>query len=183
MKRLRKRIALILAFLLILFLALGPLWPLTSALSERVWWIILVLVGLALAWPRGVFGESPAPQVNPPKNLAKKERILAYLRAAKNSQFAQEDLSDMLSEMAVGILAFKRGGGKRKPGGKSAVENGQMTKTFGMFFALTSKGKISLGYSPQLWRPWKGSLDDHKGSAKLGRSGSRGGRKGGSGKA
>jgi hypothetical protein len=109
MKRLRKRIALILAFLLVFFLALGPLWPLTSALSERVWWIILVLVGLALAWPRGVFGESPAPQVNPPKNLAKKERILAYLRAAKNSQFAQEGLSEMLLEMAVGILAFKRG--------------------------------------------------------------------------
>ena len=115
MKRLRKRIALILAFLLILFLALGPLWPLTSALSERVWWIILVLVGLALAWPRGVFGESPAPQVNPPKNLAKKERILAYLRAAKNSQFAQESLSEMLSEMAVGILAFKRGVEEEEP--------------------------------------------------------------------
>jgi hypothetical protein len=109
MKRLRKRIALILAFLLILFLALGPLWPLTSALSERIWWIILVLVGLVLAWPRGVFGESPTPQVNPPKNLAKKERILAYLRAAKNSQFAQEGLSEMLSEIAVGILALKTG--------------------------------------------------------------------------
>jgi hypothetical protein len=109
MKRLRKRIALILAFLLILFLALGPLWPLTSALSERIWWIILVLVGLVLAWPRGVFGESPAPQANPPKKLAKKERILAYLRAAKNSQFAQEGLSEMLSEMAVRILALKRG--------------------------------------------------------------------------
>jgi len=109
MKRVRKRIVLILAFLLILFLALGPLWPLTSALSERVWWIILVLVGLVLAWPRGVFGESPAPQVNPPKNLAKKERILAYLRAAKNSQFAQEGLSEMLSEMAAGILALKTG--------------------------------------------------------------------------
>jgi hypothetical protein len=109
MKRLRKRIALILAFLLILFLALEPLWPLTSALSERVWWIILVLVGLVLAWPHGVFRETPAPQVNPPMNLAKKERILAYLRAAKNSQFAQEGLSEMLSEMAVGILALKRG--------------------------------------------------------------------------
>jgi hypothetical protein len=109
MKRLRKRIALILAFLLILFLALGPLWPLTSALSERIWWIILVLVGLVLAWPRGVFGESPAPQVNPPKNLAKKERILAYLRAAKNSQFAQEGLSEILLEMAAGILALKTG--------------------------------------------------------------------------
>jgi hypothetical protein len=109
MKRLRKRIALILAFLLILFLALGPLWPLTSALSEQVWWIILVLVGLVLAWPRGVFGESPAPQANSPKKLAKKERILAYLRAAKNSQFAQEGLSEMLSEMAVRILALKTG--------------------------------------------------------------------------
>jgi hypothetical protein len=109
MKRLRKRIALILAFLLILFLALGPLWPLTSALSEQVWWIILVLVGLALAWPRGVFGESPAAKANPLKNLAKKERILAYLRAAKNSQFAQEGLSEMLSEMAVRILALKTG--------------------------------------------------------------------------
>jgi len=109
MKRLRKRIALSLAFLLILFLALGPLWPLTSALSERVWWIILVLVGLVLAWPRGVFGESLAPQVNPSKNSAKKERILAYLRAAQNSQFAQEGLSEMLSEMAAGILALKTG--------------------------------------------------------------------------
>jgi hypothetical protein len=109
MKRLRKRIALILAFLLILFLALGPLWPLTSTLSERVWWIILVLVGLVLAWPRGVFGETPAPQVNPPMNLAKKERILTYLRAAKNSQFAQEGLSEILLEMAAGILALKTG--------------------------------------------------------------------------
>jgi hypothetical protein len=109
MKRLRKRIALILAFLLILFLALGPLWPLTSALSERVWWIIVVLVGLVLAWPRGVFRETPAPQVNPPKNLAKKERILAYLRAGKNSQFAQEGLSGMLLEMAAAILALKTG--------------------------------------------------------------------------
>jgi hypothetical protein len=45
-------------------------------------------------------------------NLAKKERILAYRRAAKNSQFAQESLSEMLSEMAVGILALKRGVGE-----------------------------------------------------------------------
>jgi hypothetical protein len=109
MKRLRKRIALILAFLLVFFLALGPLWPLTSALSEQVWWIILVLVGLVLAWPRGVFGESPTPQANPPKKFTKKERLLAYLREARNSQFAQEGLSQMLLEMAVGILAFKRG--------------------------------------------------------------------------
>jgi hypothetical protein len=141
MKRLRKRIALILAFLLILFLALGPLWPLTSALSERVWWIILVLVGLVLAWPRGVFGESPTPKANPLKNLAKKERILAYLRAAKNSQFAQEGLSEILLEMAAGILALKTGMEEEKAWREIRSGKWQKDENFWHVLRVNERGK------------------------------------------
>jgi len=107
--RLDKRIVLLLALALLVFLALGPLWPLTSFIPERGWWILLVLIGLALAWPRGLWEEGSQEATKPRKNFHKKVRLLAYLRAAEKSKTAKERLAEMLLELAVGILALKKG--------------------------------------------------------------------------
>jgi len=107
--KLDKRIVLLLVLALLVFLALGPLWPLTSSIPERVWWILLVLIGLALAWPRGLWEEGHPEPPKPRKNFHQKVRLLAYLRAAEKSRSAKEHLAEMLLELAVGILALKKG--------------------------------------------------------------------------
>lgn len=95
-----------LGFLLVLFF--GPLWPLSALMPERAWWILLVVLGLALALPRPFPWKEAAVKTKPAQVFSKKDRLLVYLRAAERSVFARETLGAQLLELAAGFRALER---------------------------------------------------------------------------